>query len=205
MAKKIRVVDVVNNEIENVDQDVSSNDEVIIDTNEVQQENDNNTENIADIEDLVDPNPKAKPKPKPRIRVKKQPLEIMPVVKEEPKEEAKEEPKEELKPEKVKKVIELVACPKCNKMMNAKSLRYTHEKNCKGEVIKTEELPVKRRATTPKPVKKDQEGESNTKVKTDAPEIPDSIKEEICRMIAKQQLKLKNKEDNLKKLTQNIA
>jgi hypothetical protein len=203
MVKKIKVVDVVNIEISNTDAELSSNDEVIIDTTEVQQENVNNTENINDIEDLPDPNPKAKPKPKPRIRVKKQPVEIMPEVKEEQKEEPKEETKEEPKPEKVKKVVELVACPKCNKMMNQKSLRYTHEKNCKGEVIKTEELPVKRRATTPKPVKKEEE--PTIKLTSDAPEIPDSIKEEICRMIAKQQLKIKNKEANLLKLKQNIA
>jgi hypothetical protein len=82
---------------------------------------------ITDIEDIVNPEPKPKAKPKPRIRVKKQPLEIMPVVKEEPKEEIKEEPKTD----KIKKVIELVECPKCNKMMNAKSLRYTHEKTVK--------------------------------------------------------------------------
>ena len=29
--------------------------------------------------------------------------------------------------------------------MNSKSLRYTHEQNCKGEAVKTEELPIKRR------------------------------------------------------------
>jgi hypothetical protein len=32
-------------------------------------------------------------------------------------------------------------------MMSQKSLRYTHEQNCKGEVVKTEDLPVKRRTT----------------------------------------------------------
>ena len=38
----------------------------------------------------------------------------------------------------------MVSCPKCNKEMNKKSLRYSHEKTCTGNVI-TEEKQVKRR------------------------------------------------------------
>ena len=68
---------------------------------------------------------------------------------------------------------------------------------------KTEELPVKRRSTTTKPVKKDDE--LKPKVKIDEYEIPDIVKEQICNMIAKQQMKCKFKEDNLKRLTQHIA
>ena len=63
----------------------------------------------------------------------------------EPKVEAKVEEKQEPKNGKVKKVIEQVKCPKCDKLMSSKSLRYTHEQNCKGAVVKTEDLPVKRR------------------------------------------------------------
>ena len=71
----------------------------------------------------------------------------MPEIKEEPpkSDESQITPQEETKTGKVKKVIEQVKCPKCDKMMSSKSLRYTHEQNCKGEVVKTEELPVKRR------------------------------------------------------------
>ena len=111
----------------------------------------------------------------------------------------------------MKKVVELIPCPKCNKMMSQKSLRYTHEKNCKGEVVDTQDLPVKRRVK--KEVNKEVNNEVNTQEKqiksnntnNDEYEIPQNIKEEICRVIARQQLKFKMKEDNLNKLKQNIA
>jgi hypothetical protein len=144
MPKKIKVVDVVsnevNNEVNNEVQEPSVNEEVNEEVNEITSpvgEVIIEEPPINDIEEI--PKPKSKPKAKPRV--KKQPIEI----KEEVKEEPKEEPKPEVKPEKVKTVVELVPCPKCNKMLSQKSLRYSHEKNCPGEVVKTEELPVKRR------------------------------------------------------------
>ena len=76
------------------------------------------------------------------------------------------------------------------------------KKNCKGEVINADEIPAKRRQTTKQVVKQD---EIQTNVKNYTHDIPDNMKEEICRMIARQGLKLKEKEDNFKKLTQQIA
>ena len=64
-------------------------------------------------------------------------------------EEAKEEAKEELKP--VKAQDKLVRCPKCNKEMKLKSMRYNHQQKCQGTL---EQKPVKQFSkprATPKP------------------------------------------------------
>ena len=157
-------------------------------------------EQVNDIEEIPKPKVKAKSKP----RVKKQPIEI----KEEVKEEVKEEIKPEVKPEKIKKVVELIPCPKCNKMLSQKSLRYSHEKNCPGEVVKTEELPVKRR------IKKEQEQPIIKKKEiptilnnnnNNIIDIPDNIKQELVKTITRQQIRLKQKEENFNKLKQNIV
>ena len=55
-------------------------------------------------------------------------------------EEAKEEPKPKAKPKKQArsvKVVELVACPDCDKKMLPKSLRHSHPRNCKGQPTET--------------------------------------------------------------------
>ena len=151
MPKKIKVVDVVSKEVKTVDHEPSVIEEEV---NDVEQPSNDiippiseklNEEPLPDIEDT--PKPKVKAKAKPRI--KKVPIEVMPEIKEEPlptkSDESQITPQEETKDGTVKKVIEQVKCQKCDKHMNAKTLRYTHEQNCKGAVIKTEELPVKRR------------------------------------------------------------
>ena len=53
-------------------------------------------------------------------------------------EETQEEPKELFKP--VKAQDKLVRCPKCNKEMKLKSLRYNHQQKCQGTL---EQKPVK--------------------------------------------------------------
>jgi hypothetical protein len=125
---------------------------------------------LPDIEDT--PKPKAKPKAKPRT--KKAPMEVILETEEEPTKSGETQIlpqiKEEPKTDKVKKVIELVKCPKCDKMMSSKSLRYTHEQNCKGEVVKTEELPVKRR-TKKEPAKPPIELNQPVKQENDKKEI----------------------------------
>ena len=153
MPKKIKVVDVVSEEVKTVEHEPSVIEEEVNDveqpSNDITPINEVINEPLPDIEDT--PKPKTKPKAKPRT--KKAQIEVTPAIKEEPKQEplptksdeSQITPQEETKTGKVKKVIEQVKCPKCDKLMNSKSLRYTHEQNCKGAVIKTEELPVKRR------------------------------------------------------------
>ena len=163
MPKKIKVVDVVSQEVKNEEVTASVNVEVVNDEPvEVFNEITSPTgevinDQIPDIEEI--PKTKPKTKAKPRAKPKQKPIEVMPEIKEAPfeersvlpitdggkvKEEVKEEP-QDLKSDKIKKVVELVKCEKCNKMLSQKSLRYTHENNCPGKVVKTEELPVKRR------------------------------------------------------------
>ena len=211
----------VNEEVKNEEREPSANEEV----NEIEPSNDITPPDegviieqpLPDIEDT--PKPKSKPRAKPRT--KKAPIEVMPEIKEEPKKEPKEEPKEEPKNGKVKKVVELVKCPKCDKMMSQKSLRYTHEQNCKGEVVKTEDLPVKRRVkkeqdkpevSLNQPVKLDNDKKEiykkivnhnvSNKHETD---IPEELKQEVMKTIQRTQLRMKMKEDNLNKLKMQIA
>ena len=172
---------------------------------------------INDIEEIPKPKVKAKSKP----RVKKQPIKIEEEVKEEIKEEPikipepmkieepKEEPKQEQQSKKVKKVVELVKCDKCNKMMSQKSLRYTHEQNCKGQEVDINELPVKRRVKQA-PTKTinnidNISNNNNNNNKDNFYDIPEEVKTEICKVIARNQLRMKKKEDNLNKLKMQIA
>ena len=208
MPKKIKVVDVMNDEVKNEELEPSVNEEVNEDITTPIEEVINETP-LPDIEDT----PKLKVKPRAKPRTKKTPVEVIP-------EEVKEPPKEEPKTDKVKKVVELVKCPKCEKMMSQKSLRYTHEQNCKGEVVKTEELPVKRRTkkeptTSPtslyQPVKQDNDKQEiykkivNTNINNNEPEIPEELKQEVIKTIQRTQLRMKMKEDNFNKLKMQIA
>jgi formylmethanofuran dehydrogenase subunit E len=151
MVKKIKVIDIVNEETINEEPT-----EAIPDVEQVTVEPVVEQVTVEPIIDEQIPKPKAKTRSRRKQTVER--LEL-PTLEEEPVEEVEatpeiqEEPtevvevKEEINKDKVKKVIEQVKCQKCDKMMSSKSLRYTHEQNCKGKVVKTEELPVKRRAT----------------------------------------------------------
>jgi hypothetical protein len=80
---------------------------------------------------------KAKRKAQPKkIEVK----EIPEVKEQEQTEEAKEIPEE---PKNKVKTLEQVQCDTCEKEMTKRTLRYHHK--CPGEVVKREELPVKKR------------------------------------------------------------
>ena len=219
MPKKIKVVDVVSEEVKNEEPEPSVNEEVnditTVDAVAI------NEEPLPDIEDT--PKPKAKPKAKPRT--KKAPMEVILETKEEPTKSGETQIppqiKEEPKTDKVKKVIEQVKCPKCDKMMSQKSLRYTHEQNCKGQVVKTEELPVKRRtkkepATPPielnQPVKQENDKKeiykkivNNNISNKNETEIPEELKQEVLKTIQRTQLRMKMKEDNINRLKMQIA
>lgn len=54
------------------------------------------------------------------------------------------EVKEEI-PQKKVKTLELVKCPKCDKEMTCRTLRYDHHKTCPGEKVEREKIPVQRR------------------------------------------------------------
>jgi cytochrome c-type biogenesis protein CcmH/NrfF len=224
MGKKIKVVDITPEETttqsEQVDDVPLTVDDVPPTVDDVPPTVD---EPVVDV--LVETAPAPKPRAKPK-KLKKDVLETAPAVQEEPVQQVKEEVeeiKEEPKSGKVKKVVEQVKCPKCDKMMSQKSLRYTHEQNCKGTVVKTEELPVKRRikkeanttttATTetsrPTHTNKKELYNSivskNVSVNSSEIDIPDNLRHEILKTIQRQQIRKKMKEDNLNRLRMQIA
>ena len=88
--------------------------------------------------------------------------------------------------------------------MQAKSLRYTHESNCKGIIpIKTEERPVKRRE--PREIKQETKQDIKQDIKQNNSIIVDTeIQNIILKTIENQKLKQKI-EEKFKKLTSNIA
>jgi hypothetical protein len=149
-----------------------------------------------------------KPKAKPRSK-KKQTVETVEV----PTPEVEPAKPEVEVSDKVTKVVEQVKCKKCDKTMTPKALRYTHEQNCKGKVVKTEEQPVKRRTKKEEPSrditnKKEVYQEiikKNSNIDSSEVEIPEHIKLEVLKSIQRQQTRLKMKEDNLNRLKMQIA
>ena len=94
---------------------------------------------------------KPKPKRKPAPKKAKVVEEVAPVI-ETVAEEVKAEPVVEQPPKKIK-TLELVKCEKCGKEMTKRTLRYDHDKTCKGAPIKREDIPVQKRVkklATPK-------------------------------------------------------
>ena len=230
MGKKIKVVDIPKEETNlEVEQPAPENNEVIPDI-EPQQET--TVEPVIQEETVIPPK-KAKTKSKSKKKdvdvtpseVPELQTEAVPVVEAVTKIEEVptlvSEEKVESK-EKVKKVIEQVKCPKCDKMMSQKSLRYTHEQNCKGKVVKTEDLPVKRRTDKKvQPTKVSQKEEvqtttnkkdiyeqvvaKNVSLNTSEVEIPEELKNEVLKTIQRQQARLKMREENLNRLKMQIV
>ena len=222
MGKKIKVVDIVNEDTNN-EEPTPVTDEVIVNVEPEQVVvNDAPTSptDVVSEETLTPIEVTPKPKAKPRIKKKEAvtPAPEVPTLEVEPAKEVEEEVQPPSK-EKVKKVIEQVKCPKCDKMMSSKSLRYSHEQNCKGEVIKTEDLPVKRRTSNkvePTTTRKEAKVETNKKdiynqivarnvnIATSEVQIPEELRLEVFKSIQRQQERLKMKENNLNKLKTQI-
>ena len=129
--------------------------------------------------------PLEKPKPKRKPAAKK--IKVEPVVVEQP---------VVLQPVVVEKKEELVKCPKCEKEMTKRTLRYNH-KTCPGQKIDRHEIPVKRRETT----------KTTDVKKTEVANVPEDILErEVNKRIQDRLLqKIKIKEEKIKKLSSQIA
>ena len=212
MVKKIKVVDIVNEEPKLETNEVTHDvEEPTLETNE--------PDVVEQVEQIPKPNAKTRSRKKPTVET----LELPTLADEEPVKEVKEEVLKTASVEanvKVTKVVEQVKCQKCDKMMSQKSLRYTHEQNCKGEVVKTEDLPVKRRNVKPtkEPTKQEVEVKpttnkkeiykqivgKNVNIETSEVQIPEELKLEVLKSIQRQQARIKMKEDNLSKLKMQI-
>ena len=237
MGKKIKVVDIVTAEEpkeEPKEEPTLESNEVIADVEpeQVLVDDTPHTDNDEkqDVNTSMDDHRNDEPTPKPKAKrtgqsKKKQTVETieLPTLEEVPAMEVEEEiPAASIEGNvKVKKVVEQVKCPKCDKMMSEKSLRYTHEENCKGKIVKTEDLPVKRRnvkptkeptTTTQKEVKVETNKKEiynkivgkNVSLHSSEVEIPEELKLEVLKTIQRQQARIRMKEDNLNKLKMQI-
>lgn len=96
--------------------------------------------------------------------IEKEIEEVKEEVKKEAKEEVKEKPKRQTQQDKI-------TCGKCGKEMTIKSYKYSHEKNCKGQLseraVKPHSKPKAKQTPKPKPVPiyEDEERENNPPVK----------------------------------------
>ena len=126
------------------------------------------------------------------------------------------EPKPESKPEPEPvetqtRLQELIKCPKCNKMVKHKTLKYSHKKTCSGEesnqkkIVKEEPLPEKP-AVVVNDIKETpiQEAPKLTRTKSIIPEkiqiTPEMMKEHRQNMM-KERLQLR--QNNMKRLFAN--
>ena len=96
-------------------------------------------------------------------------------------EETQEEPKELFKP--VKAQDKLVRCPKCNKEMKMKSLRYNHQQKCQGTL---EQRPVKqfskpRAMPKPKAQPIEQEEEIEEVIQQQKPKLTQEVKNQVFK------------------------
>ena len=100
---------------------------------------------------------------------------------------------EEEKPKNIK-TLELVNCDKCGKQMTKKTLRYHHDKNCPGEKIDKEALPVKKRS-----VKKESENIPKEVIEVEVNKrIENTFKDRLNE-------RMKVKQEKIKKLATQIA
>ena len=157
MPKKINVVSLSDIKAAEEDTVESNNDERNQITEAIKEEESLNPPVVEDIRE-VQPMEEVKTKPKRKPASKKaKVIEEESVVVEqltngeflnskgvEPVVESVAQQLVEVKEEPAKKVktLELVKCEKCNKEMTKRTLRYDHDKTCKGAPIKREDIPV---------------------------------------------------------------
>jgi hypothetical protein len=195
--KQIHVVNL--NAFENVEQDTPE------ETPQIKEED--APDEITQIKEAIKEEEEAEkvetpvePTPKPKRKAAAKKKKIIEEYAEPPQVEPEPEKIEE--PQKKVKTLELVKCDKCNKEMTKRTLRYDHPKTCKGAPINREDIPVQKRVkpTTPRKV-----------VEQPMQVIPSEIiEQEIKKRIQssiqeRMHLKIKQKEERIKKLAEKIA
>ena len=201
MPKQINVVSL--SDIKPVEEDdiqpTTNNDELNEIKEAIKEEESRNAMEDKPMEEATKPKPKRKP-PAKKTKVVEEEVPIP-----EPIPEPTPEPVVEIKEELPKKVktLELVKCEKCNKEMTKRTLRYDHDKTCKGAPVKREDIPVKKRVkkvSSPK--------QATTQQEIIIPEhiIEQEVKKRIQLSVQdRMQQRLKLKEERIKKLSANIA
>ena len=126
-----------------------------------------------------------------------------------PKEEVKEEVKEKSKRQTQK---DKMNCPKCLKEVSIKTYRYSHEKNCQGQLserpVKPQAKPKAKQAPKPKPVPVYEEEEEQhipqQVIRQQPPPIVNPITNIHQHSQLLQQQYLKQKQEKYNNLCQNI-
>ena len=202
MPKKINVVSL---------SDIKPVEENDVDTNNDIDERNQITEAIKEEEELSPPEDvtqmeveKPKPKRKPAPKKAKVVEEVAPVI-ETVVEEVKPEPVAEQPPKKIK-TLELVKCEKCGKEMTKRTLRYDHDKTCKGAPIKREDIPVQKRVKKPATPKQTPAVVATVPSATIPEGVEHVIEREVNKRIQDRLLqKVRVKEEKIKKLAALIA
>ena len=213
--KKLKIVDIQNEEvIETVEQPTETPTETAAMIETVEQ---------PPVETPTEPVVMKQPKARVKSKAKNKSVDILQVarfptveeevneeVNEEPKEEPNEEPKEEPKEVvKTKKEIEKVKCPRCNKMLTAKGLQYSHK--CPADkIVKPEPAPQiieKYIEKSPRVIERIIEKDRIIKQDPDYNNIPEEIiQAEIKkRQITAKEARMNKQMETVKKLSMNIA
>ena len=171
---------------------------------------DNNTvDEVAQIkeaikeEEMATPQPEEKAKPKRKPAAKKAKVEEEAPMVDTPEPQT---PEPEKQPEVNVKTVETFTCEKCGKgNLSKRTLRYTHPKVCPGQKVDRYEVPVKKQAAPKKkttPTKQIQPEINNTNITISEEIIQNEISKRFNNI---REIKLKQKEEKIKKLAQNIA
>ena len=226
--KKLKVVDIQNEEvIETVEQPTTETATEPAETIETPSAEASTNEREEPTEPVLMKKARAKPKSKNKS-VDILQVARFPTVEEEVNEEVNEEPKEEPKEErfsqgetlnskgvepkevvKTKKEIEKVACPRCNKMLTAKGLQYSHK--CPADkIVKPEPTPQiieKYIEKSPRVIERIIEKDRIIKQDPDYNNIPEEIiQAEIKkRQITAKEARMNKQMESVKKLSMNIA
>ena len=195
MPKKKNVVSLSDIKAAEEDTVESNNDERNQITEAIKEEESLNPPVVDQPIEEVKTKPKRKPAAKKAKVIEEESVVVEPVL--EPVVEVKEEPAKKVK------TLELVKCEKCSKEMTKRTLRYDHDKTCKGAPIKREDIPVQKRAKKTNSPKQQQ-----TLPQTIIPEhiIEQEIKKRIQSSLQDRvQQRMKLKEERIKKLSANIA
>ena len=111
------------------------------------------------------------------------------------------------------RVQELIKCPKCNKMVKAKTLKYSHKNTCSGEEknVKTVPIPepvkIKKTVPKPEPVEDIEDIKQQPKLNRTMSILPDkiTITPDMIREHRKQIVleRIQMRQDNMKNLFAN--
>ena len=131
----------------------------------------------------------AKVKAKRKAQPKKIEVKEITEVKEQTPINIPEEPKEITEePTKKVKTLEQVQCDTCEKEMTKRTLRYHHK--CPGEVVKREELPVKKRVK--KETKKEDEKQETTTSIPEKPVLMNTYQERLQKALERRSQTIQN-------------